>query len=89
MTKNRVLVEDFPKPETTKSGIFLQQDKEDVRTGEVVAINDPTYQIVPLDLIVYNHDTGVKIDLKGKKYLVMGIDHILAVAEGSRDVQVS
>lgn len=85
--KNRVIVEDIPAPEVTKSGLFIRPDKEDVRKGVVLECNSEC-DVEPGSVIIYNHDIGVKIDLSGKKYLVMRNDNIMAVVDSQRSQNV-
>lgn len=87
VVKNRIIVKDIPASEVTKSGLFIKNDKEDMRKGVVLECND-VCDVSPGDTIIYNHDIGVKIDLSEQKYLVMRNDNIMAVVDSKRSKHV-
>ena len=86
--KNRILVKDEPKPETSKSGLFITHDKEDYRKGVIIKCGAEC-DAARDDVIIYNHDIGVKIVLEKKNYLVMRNDNIMAIIEGKKAHSVS
>lgn len=89
--KNRVLLEEILPDEELKSGLIIpggRMEKEDVRKGRIVAAGDKSIVKVG-DLVLFNHDAGVKIELKSRSYLVLGDDHLYGVIAGKKDVNVA
>jgi co-chaperonin GroES (HSP10) len=89
--KNRVIVEEIKASEELKSGLIIpggRMDKEDVRKGRIVAAGEKAIVKVG-DIVLFNHDAGVKIDLKCNSYLVLGDDHLYGIIAGKKDVNVA
>ncbi len=75
--KNRLIVKELEQKEVTESGIIFPPDKENMKSGVVVACTEKC-SVKEGDIVVFNHDIGVKIKHQGIDYLVMRDDNLMA-----------
>lgn len=75
--KNRLIIKEIAQKEVTESGIIFPPDKENMKSGIVVACTDKCSVKVG-DIVVFNHDVGAPIKHEGIDYLVMRDDNLMA-----------
>ena len=79
----RVLVQLKEKVEVTKSGIILSgaKDKEVSNIGKVIAVSKEVEEITVGMELIFEKYAGTEIEDGDEKYLVVDMDHVLAVIE--------
>lgn len=79
----RVLIKQVEQEEVTKSGIVLPGtvSKEKPITGEVLEIGSEIKEVKIGDKVIYEKYTGTEIKDGDENYLLIDIEHILAIVE--------
>ena len=89
---DRIVVEAAPKEEKTAGGIILPDTaQEKPQRGEVLAVGPgkrmDSGQLAPVDVkvgetVLYGKYSGTEVTVKGKDYIILRAEDILAVVEG-------
>lgn len=79
---NRVLIKQEKEMDKTEGGIFIPPTaREKTQEGSVVVVGDGNEvgSVSVNDVIIYDKYAGTLIKVEGEEYIILNIDHVLAV----------
>lgn len=79
----RIVVKPLEQEEKTEGGIYLPDtaSKDKPQQGEVIAVGPDFKGVKKGDKVIFAKYGGTEIEIEEEKYLVLGIDDVLAIAE--------